>query len=110
VVPVHVSVVAHGGRSPRVRPDVSSDLTSERPRVRVEANPKWIRGVVDGVTVDTTVARLVPEVPCHPARHVPFCDVAAKLVANDGSVRSPSRGESTRYGLSVGNRTVVDVA
>ena len=86
-------------------------MAAERPRVRVEPNPKWIRGVVDGVTVvDSTRAQFVWEVPYYPAWYFPVDDVAGELVANGGTVRSPSRGEGTRYDLAVGERTIADAA
>lgn len=84
-------------------------MASERPRVRVEPNPKWIRGVVDGVTVvDSTRSKFVWEIPYYPAWYVPVDDVAAELVPNGGTVRSPSRGEGTRFDVIVGERTLAD--
>lgn len=86
-------------------------MTGERARVRIEPNPKWIRGVVDGATVvDSRDVRFVWEIPYYPAWYMPVADVAGELVANGGTVRSPSRGEGTRYDLVVGDRTVADAA
>lgn len=86
-------------------------MTGERPRVRIEPNPKWIRGVVDGVTViDSRNVRFVWEIPYYPAWYIPLADVAGELVVNGGTVRSPSRGEGTRYDLVVGDRTISDAA
>ena len=86
-------------------------MTGERPRVRIEPNPKWIRGVVDGVTViDSRNVRFVWEIPYYPAWYIPLADVAGELVVNGGMVRSPSRGEGTRYDLVVGDRTISDAA
>lgn len=84
---------------------------AERARVRVEPNPKMIRGVVDGVTVvDSTRARFVWEIPYYPAWYFPLDDVAGELVENGATVRSPSRGEGTRYDLVVDGKTVSDAA
>ncbi len=86
-------------------------MATERPRVRVEPNPKWIRGLVDGVTVvDSTSTRFVWEIPYYPAWYVPLGDVAGELQANGGAVRSSSRGDGTRYDLVVGDRTIPDAA
>ncbi len=86
-------------------------MASGRPRVRVEPNHKWIRGVLAGITViDSTRSKYVWEIPYYPAWYFPVGDVAGELVANGGTVRSPSRGEATRYDLVVGDRTLADVA
>lgn len=86
-------------------------MASEHARVRIEQNPKWIRGTVDGTTViDSTHARFVWEIPYYPAWYFPVDDVAAKLVENGETLRSPSRGSGTRYDLIVGDRTIPDAA
>ena len=86
-------------------------MASERPRVRVEPNPKWIRGVVDGRTVvDSREVRYVWEIPYYPAWYFPVDAIDGELVENGGTVRSPSRGEGTRYDLIVGERTIADAA
>jgi uncharacterized protein (DUF427 family) len=86
-------------------------MATDRPRVRVEPNPKWIRGFVGGVAiVDTTRSRFVWEIPSYPAWYVPVADVAGELVANGATLRSPSRGEGTRYDVVVGDRTIPDAA
>ncbi len=80
-------------------------------RVRVEANPKWIRGTVGGrVVVDSREVRSVWEVPYFPAWYFPLADVEATLVANGTTLRSPSRGQGTRYDLVVGDTTIPDAA
>lgn len=84
---------------------------ADRPRVRVEANPRWIRAVVDGSTViDSRRSMFVWEIPYYPAWYFPVDDIAGSLVATSGIVRSPSRGEGTRYDLVVGDRTIMDAA
>jgi len=81
------------------------------PRVRVEPNPKWIRGVHGGHTVvDSRRSSWVWEVPYYPAWYFPIDDVAADLRANSGTVRSPSRGEGARYDLVIGDVVVPDAA
>ena len=86
-------------------------MTDPRPRVRVEPNPKWIRGTVDGRTVvDSRDVRYVWEVPYYPAWYFPLADVDATLVPNGTALRSPSRGEGTRYDLVVGDLTIPDAA
>lgn len=80
-------------------------------RVRIEPNPKWIRGVRNGRTVvDSRAVRLVWEIPYYPAWYVPVDDVHADLVANGTTLRSPSRGEGTRYDLVVDGETIPDGA
>lgn len=67
--------------------------------------------MVDGATVvDSTRTRFVWEVPYYPAWYVPIDDVAGELVANGGTVRSPSRGEGSRFDVAVGDRTLADAA
>jgi uncharacterized protein (DUF427 family) len=86
-------------------------MAATKPRVRVEANPKWVRGMLDGRTVvDSCDSRFVWEIPYYPAWYFPVDAIDAELVPNGGTVRSPSRGEGTRYDLVVGGRTVVDAA
>jgi uncharacterized protein (DUF427 family) len=90
---------------------VVTDMAAERPRVRVESNPKWIRGVVDGMTVvNSRNVRFAWENPYYPAWYIPLDDVEGELVPNGGTVRSPSRGEGTRFDLVVGDRTIADAA
>ena len=86
-------------------------MTDPKPRVRIEPNPKWIRGVVDGGTVvDSRDVRFVWEMPYFPAWYFPLADVQATLVANGTTLRSPSRGDGTRYDLVVGDVTIPDAA
>ncbi len=84
-------------------------------RVRVEDNPKWIRGVVDGrLVVDSRRSRFVWEIPYYPAWYFPVDDVDAKLVETGETLRSPSRGEGTRYDMVLtgvdGERTLPNAA
>ncbi|MDH3296299.1 MAG: DUF427 domain-containing protein, partial [Acidimicrobiia bacterium] len=86
-------------------------MSSSKPRVRVEPNPKWIRGMVAGqAVVDSRRSRFVWEIPYYPAWYFPVDDVKAKLVETGGTLRSPSRGTGTRYDLAVGDHTVADAA
>ncbi len=80
-----------------------------RSRVRVEPNPRWIRGTHRGRTVvDSRNARFVWEIPYYPAWYFPLEDVHAELTENGGTVRSPSRGEGTRFDLVVGGEVIPD--
>ncbi|MDH3704781.1 MAG: DUF427 domain-containing protein [Acidimicrobiia bacterium] len=84
---------------------------AERERVRTQPNPKWIRGTLDGHTVvDSRSSLFVWEIPYYPAWYFPLDDVAAELVANGQTLRSPSRGEGTRYDLVVDGTRVSDGA
>ncbi len=84
---------------------------SGAPRIRIERNPKWIRGFVGGTAVvDSRAVRNVWETPYYPAWYVPLADVHCELRANGNIVRSPRRGDGTRYDLVVGGRTVTDAA
>lgn len=86
-------------------------MAGERPRVRVEPNPKRIRGVIGSRTVvDTTQSRFVWEIPYYPAWYVPADAIDGELKENGGTVRSPSRGEGTRYDLLAAGTTVADAA
>lgn len=86
-------------------------MTTNKQRVRVEPNPRWIRGIIDGETIiDSTQSRFVWEIPYYPAWYFPVDDVAGKLVENGEMLRSPSRGEGTRYDLIVGDRTIPNAA
>jgi uncharacterized protein (DUF427 family) len=86
-------------------------MTVTKPGVRIEPNPKWVRGMVDGqAVVDSQDARFVWEIPYYPAWYFPVDDVAGKLVENGETVRSPTRGEGTRYDIVVGDRTLANAA
>jgi len=55
---------------------VLSDTPEPSSGVRIEENPKWIRGLVDGRTViDSRNTKLVWEVPWYPAWYIPTVDV-----------------------------------
>lgn len=67
--------------------------------------------MLDGRTViDSRSSRYVWEIPYFPAWYFPIGDVDAEFVANGSTLRSPSRGEGTRYDLVVGERTVQNAA
>lgn len=86
-------------------------MSGSKPRVRVESNPKWIRGSVNGRTiVDSRDARFVWEIPYYPAWYFPVDSVNGDLIENGGTVRSPSRGEGTRYDIVVDGTTIPDAA
>ena len=86
-------------------------MSGSKPRVRVELNPKWIRGTYNGhVIVDSRDSRFVWEIPYYPAWYFPLDSINGELVANGGTLRSPSRGEGTRYDLLVDGVTIPDAA
>jgi len=67
--------------------------------------------VIDGQTVvNSRDVHYVWEIPYYPAWYFPVDAVAGELVPSGGTVRSPSRGEGTRYDLVVGERTIADAA
>jgi len=81
------------------------------PTIRIERNPKWIRGMRNGrVIVDSRDARFVWEVPYYPAWYFPVDDVRGELTENGETLRSPQRGDGTRYDLVVDGEVVPDAA
>jgi uncharacterized protein (DUF427 family) len=85
---------------------------SEHERIKVEPNPKWVRGYLDGeAVVDTRRALLVWEIPNYPAWYVPVDDVAPGVLEENERVdRSPRRGPAHRFDLIVGEHRVPDAA
>ena len=85
-------------------------MSDTQTRIRIEPSPKWIRGVHGGRTlVDSRDARLVWEVPYYPAWYFPIDAVHGDLVPNGEVLRSPRRGDGTRYDLVVDGLTLPDV-
>ncbi len=73
--------------NPRMPLGVGLCITDPASRVRVEPNPKWIRGMLDGrVVVDSRAVRSVWEVPHYPAWYFPLSDVAATLVVGGTTI------------------------
>ncbi|MCB9372285.1 MAG: DUF427 domain-containing protein [Microthrixaceae bacterium] len=86
-------------------------MSADRPRIRIEPCPKRIRGYRDGrLVLDSTDVRYVWEVPYYPAWYVPVADVRADLKENGEVLRSPRRGDGTRYDLVVDGEVVPDAA
>lgn len=86
-------------------------MTDSSPRIRIEPNAKWIRGVRNGRTVvDSRHASFVWEVPYYPAWYFPAADVRGELKENGEVLHSPRRGDGTRYDLFVDGDTVPDAA
>ncbi|HEY3831469.1 MAG TPA: DUF427 domain-containing protein [Acidimicrobiia bacterium] len=84
---------------------------AEAPRIRIDTNPKWIRGFVHGrAVVDSRSVRNVWETPYFPAWYVPLADVRCELRENGNVLHSPRRGDGTRYDLVVDGHTVSDAA
>ena len=80
---------------------------TDAPRIRIEANPKWIRGFVHGgAVIDSRAVRNVWEAPYFPAWYVPLGDVRGELRENGSVLHSPRRGDGTRYDLVVAGQTV----
>ena len=76
----------------------TEQLTAER--IRIEPNPKWVRGRLGARTiVDSRSSRLVWEIPYYPAWYFPIEDVHAELRPSGDLDRSPRRGDATRYDL-----------
>ncbi|MEE9415728.1 MAG: DUF427 domain-containing protein [Acidimicrobiales bacterium] len=92
-------------------PSVVVKRMASKQRVRIEHNPKWIRGVHGGhAVVDSRNARFVWEIPYYPSWYFPLDDVHGELVENGETLRSPSRGEGTRYDLVVDGETIPNAA
>ena len=90
---------------------VGPAMSADRPRIRIEPCPKRIRGYRDGrLVLDSTDVRYVWEVPYYPAWYVPVADVRADLKENGEVLRSPRRGDGTRYDLVVDGEVVPDAA
>ena len=86
-------------------------MPETKERVRIAANPKRVRGMHRGHTVvDSTNARFVWEIPYYPAWYFPVSDVAGELRANGETLRSPSRGEGTRYDLVIDGSFIPNAA
>jgi uncharacterized protein (DUF427 family) len=62
------------------------------------------------IVVDSRDSRFVWEVPYYPAWYFPLDSVRGELIENGGTVRSPSRGEGTRYDLVMDGVTIPDAA
>lgn len=86
-------------------------MNDTKQRVRIEPNPKWVRGVIAGqLVVDSKRAQFVWEVPYYPAWYFPVDDVRATLTESGDTFRSPSRGEGTRYDVAIGDNVVANAA
>jgi len=83
-----------------------------RGQVRVEAGAKRIRAYLGGQLVaETTRPLLVWEKPYYPTYYFPAADVRADaLIADDGVVHSPSRGDARRLTIRAGGAERVGAA
>lgn len=82
---------------------------TERP-VRIEANPKWIRGMLRGrPMVDSRRSRFVWEHRYYPQWYFPIEDVVAELRANGEEFDSP-RGLGIRHDLVIADEVVANAA
>lgn len=76
--------------------------------VRIEPNPRWIRGTHHGRTViDSRASRYVWEHRHYPQWYFPVDDVAAELRPNGDTFESSSRGPGIRHDLVLEDGTVV---
>ena len=81
--------------------------TQTRGRVRIEPTAKRVRTRLGGVTIaDSTNVLMVWEIPYYPTYYFPADDVRLDLLTNSGETkRSPSRGTSDLFDITVGDRT-----
>ena len=80
-------------------------------QLRIEPNPKWIRGMAAGqVVADSRGVLNVWEHEYFPAWYFPIGDVAAVLEATGETFGSDLRGAGTRFNLIVDGLTVSDAA
>jgi len=86
-------------------------MSSSQPGLRIESNPKWIRGFRNGVlVVDSRDSKFVWEIPYYPAWYFPLAGIRGELVDNGRRVDSPERGAGTRYDLVVDGMSIPDAA
>ncbi len=79
--------------------------------VRIEPNPKWIRGVVKGeAVVDSRRSRFVWEHRYYPQWYFPAEDVLAELRPTGETFESSNRGPGERHDLVVGDTVVPNAA
>ena len=81
-------------------------------RVRMEDGPKRVRAFLGGRPIaDSTNVKLVWEVPYYPTYYFPAEDVDLDAFEERGeTTRSPSRGEATRFDITVGESTTTNAA
>lgn len=83
-------------------------MSTQARHLRIEPSPKRIRGYKAGrLVLDTTDALLVWEIPYFPWWYVPVADVRGELKPNGEVLRSPQRGEGTRYDVTLEDGTVL---
>ena len=85
-------------------------MTAHNP-VRIQPNPKWIRGTWGGRTVvDSNRSQLVWEHRYYPAWFFPLDDVTDHLVPNGGSHHHDHLGAATHFDLVVDDRIIENAA
>jgi uncharacterized protein (DUF427 family) len=78
--------------------------TTERGRVKVEPGGKRIRAYLrGGLAADSYHPLLVWEIPYYPVYYFPVADVQAELLPTGEVDHSPSRGDSERFDVRVGD-------
>jgi uncharacterized protein (DUF427 family) len=79
--------------------------------VRIEKNPKWIRGTAGGhIVVDSKRSLFVWEHPYYPAWFFPIEEIGGMLRANGSTHQHDQLGDATHFDLVVGDRTVKNAA
>jgi len=79
--------------------------------VRIEANPKWIRGMVKGeLVVDSRSSRYVWEHRYYPQWYFPAGDLVAELRPTGERFESSNRGVGVRHDLVLGDTVLSDAA
>ncbi|MDQ1364803.1 MAG: hypothetical protein QOF20_3312 [Acidimicrobiaceae bacterium] len=80
-------------------------------RMRVEQGQKWVRAYLNGhVVADTRSPLMVWELPYFPTYYFPVDDVVATLVPAGSGKRSPSRGESELFDVTIAGATAPGAA
>jgi uncharacterized protein (DUF427 family) len=84
-------------------------LAPQRPELRVEPCPRWVRGYLDGAMVVDSRQALTATLGL-PVYYFPLRDVRADLLESTDRTKShPVVGERSFYNLRVGDRLVEDV-
>jgi uncharacterized protein (DUF427 family) len=79
--------------------------------VRIETNPKWIRGMIGGRTViDSRRSQFVWEHRYYPAWFFPIEEIDGVLRANGSTHHHDQLGDATHFDLVVGARTIANAA
>ena len=84
---------------------------SDQGALRIEANPRWIRGVHHGSSVvDSRHARFVWEHRYYPQWYFPLGDLTAELRPNGRTFDAPRRGVGVRHDVVLDGEEIADAA